>query len=139
MDRRKDEFLAMLGHELRNPLAPILNAALLLRLRSDRDREQGIKDPKLLKSVGIIERQVRQLAHLVDELLEVSRITTGKIQLHQERIAAGVVVRHAVATVRSLIDQRQHKLTVSRAEESWSSPKTQVHKPSRSWRRPLSF
>ena len=61
----------------------------------------------------IIERQVGQLTRIVDELLEVSRITTGRIQLHQERIAVGVVVENAVATVRSLIDQRKHELTVS--------------------------
>ena len=113
LDRRKDEFLAMLSHELRNPLAPILNAALLLRLHSNRNRLQGIENPVLQQSATIIERQVGQLTRIVDELLEVSRITTGRIQLHQERIAVGVVVEHAVATVRSLIDQRKHELTVS--------------------------
>jgi len=113
MDHRKDEFLAMLGHELRNPLAPILNAALLLRMHSNRNRLQGSEDPVLHQSVNIIERQVGQLAHLVDDLLEVSRINTGRIQLHQERIAVAGVVEHAVATVRPLIDQRKHELTVS--------------------------
>ena len=113
LDRRKDEFLAMLSHELRNPLAPILNAALLLRLHSNRNRLHGIENPILQQSATIIERQVGQLARIVDELLEVSRITTGRIQLHQERIALGVVVENAVATVRSLIDQRKHELTVS--------------------------
>jgi PAS domain S-box-containing protein len=113
LDRRKNEFLAMLSHELRNPLAPILNAALLLRLHSNRNRLQGIENPILQQSASIIERQVGQLARIVDELLEVSRITTGRIQLHQERLAVGVVVNNAVATVRSLIDQRKHELTVS--------------------------
>src|SRR5476651_893652 len=113
LDRRKDEFLAMLSHELRNPLAPILNAALLLRLHSNRNRLHGIEDPVVHQSAGIIERQVGQLARIVDELLEVSRITTGRIQLQKERIALSVVVEHAVATVRSLIDQRKHELTVS--------------------------
>ena len=113
LDRRKDEFLAMLSHELRNPLAPILNAALLLRLHSNRNRLHGIENPILQQSATIIERQVGQLTQIVDELLEVSRITTGRIQLHQERIAVGVVVENAVATVRSLIDQRKHELTVS--------------------------
>jgi PAS domain S-box-containing protein len=113
LDRRKDEFLAMLSHELRNPLAPILNAALLLRLHSNRNRLQGIENPILQQSASIIERQVGQLERIVDELLEVSRITTGRIQLHQDRIALGVVVENAVATVRSLIDQRKHELTVS--------------------------
>jgi len=113
LDHRKDEFLAMLSHELRNPLAPILNAALLLRLHSNRNRLQGIENPVIHQSAIIIERQVGQLARIVDELLEVSRITTGRIQLHQERIALGVVGENATATVRSLIDQRKHELTVS--------------------------
>ena len=113
LDRRKDEFLAMLSHELRNPLAPILNAALLLRLRSSRNRLQGIEDPVVHQSASIIERQVGQLARIVDELLEVSRITTGRIQLHPTRIALRVVVENAVGTVRALIDQRQHQLTMS--------------------------
>jgi PAS domain S-box-containing protein len=113
LDRRKDEFLAMLSHELRNPLAPILNATLLLRLHSNRNRLNGIENPVLQQSASIIERQVGQLVRIVDELLEVSRITTGRIQLQQERIAVGAVVEHAVATVRSLIDQHKHELTVS--------------------------
>jgi PAS domain S-box-containing protein len=113
LDRRKDEFLAMLSHELRTPLAPILNAALLLRLHSSRDRLHGVENPVLQQSVTIIERQVGRLARLVDELLEVSRITTGRIQLQQGRVALGVVVDNAVATVRSLFDQRKHELTVS--------------------------
>jgi signal transduction histidine kinase/CheY-like chemotaxis protein len=118
LDRRKDEFLAMLSHELRNPLAPILNAALLLRLHSNRNRLQGIENPIVQQSASIIERQVGQLAGIVDELLEISRITTGRIQLHQERIAVGVVVENAVATVRSLIDQRKHELTLSLPKQS---------------------
>jgi PAS domain S-box-containing protein len=113
LDRRKDEFLAMLSHELRNPLAPILNAALLLRLHSNRNRLHGIENPILQQSANIIERQVGQLTRIVDELLEVSRITTGRIQLRQESIAVGVVAENAVATVRSLIDQRKHELMVS--------------------------
>jgi PAS domain S-box-containing protein len=113
LDRRKDEFLAMLSHELRNPLAPILNAALLLRLHSNRNRLHGIENPVLQQSATIIERQVGQLARIVDELLEVSRITTGRIQLQRERIALAVVVENAAATVGSLIEQRKHELTVS--------------------------
>ena len=113
LDHRKNEFLAMLSHELRSPLAPILNAALLLRLHSNRNRLQGIENPVVHQSATIIERQVGQLVRIVDELLEVSRITTGRIHLHQERIAAAVVVENAVATVRSLIEQRKHELTVS--------------------------
>jgi len=113
LDHRKDEFLAMLGHELRNPLAPILNAALLLRLQSNRNRLHGIENPVLHQSVSIIERQVGQLVHLIDDLLEVSRITTGRIQLQQDRIAVAAVIENAVGTVRALIEQRKHELTVS--------------------------
>jgi PAS domain S-box-containing protein len=120
LDHRKDEFLAMLSHELRNPLAPILNAALLLRLHSNRNRLQGIENPIVQQSASIIERQVGQLTRIVDELLEVSRITTGRIQLHRQSISLGVVAENAVATVRSLIDQRKHKLTVTLpAEVIW--------------------
>jgi signal transduction histidine kinase/ActR/RegA family two-component response regulator len=113
LDRRKDEFLAMLSHELRNPLAPIVNAALLLRLHSNRNRLHGIENPVLQQSATIIERQAGQLTRIVDELLEVSRISTGRIQLRQERIALGVVVENAMATVRALFDQRRHELTMS--------------------------
>lgn len=113
LDHRKDEFLAMLSHELRNPLAPILNAALLLRLHSNQNRLQGVEDPILQQSATIIEHQVGHLAGIVDELLDVSRITTGRIQLHQERVAFDVVVENAVETVRPLIDQRRHELSVS--------------------------
>jgi signal transduction histidine kinase/ActR/RegA family two-component response regulator len=118
LDRRKDEFLAMLGHELRNPLAPILNAGHLLRVLSDRNRLEGIENPLLQQSAGIVERQGGQLAHLVDQLLEVSRINTGRIHLDQERIAVGVVVENAVETVRALIDQHGHALTVSLSPEA---------------------
>ncbi|HQZ65222.1 MAG TPA: PAS domain S-box protein [Planctomycetaceae bacterium] len=112
LHRRKDEFLAMLSHELRNPLAPILNAALLLRLSSNRDRLHGIENPILQQSAIIIERQVGQLVRIVDELLEVSRITTGKIQLLRERIALGSVVQNALETARPLLDERRHQLTL---------------------------
>ena len=113
LDRRKDEFLAMLSHELRNPLAPILNAAILLRLYSNRSRQQGIENPILQQSASVIERQIGQLTRIVDDLLEVSRITTGRIHLNREPIAIGIVIENAVATVRALIDQRRHELTVS--------------------------
>jgi PAS domain S-box-containing protein len=106
LHRRKDDFLAMLSHELRNPLAPIMNAVQLLGLQ---------KDEGLLQQQArtIIERQVGQLTSLVDDLLEVSRITTGRIRLHQERVTMNGVVEHAVETVRPLIEQRRHALTLS--------------------------
>lgn len=106
LHRRKDEFLAMLSHELRNPLAPISNAVQLLRLQSNEDQLQ-------LQARTIIERQVGQLKHLIDDLLEVSRITTGRVQLHRERVAIHGIVDRAVETARPLIEQRGHELTVS--------------------------
>jgi PAS domain S-box-containing protein len=105
-DRRKDEFLAMLAHELRNPLAPIANAVHLLR--HDRSENRVRQQAR-----AIIERQTARLARLVDELLEVSRITTGRIRLHLERIAIGGIVERAVETVRPLIEQHRHILAVS--------------------------
>jgi PAS domain S-box-containing protein len=105
LHRRKDEFLAMLSHELRNPLAPILNAVHLLRL-------QPGEDPLQNQARSIIERQVGRLSHLVDDLLEVSRITAGRIHLHQARVSLNGIVEYAVETVRPLIEQRQHDLEV---------------------------
>ena len=104
-DRRKDEFLAMLAHELRNPLAPIRNTVKLLRLTGDGDAttEWG-RD--------VIERQVEQLTRLVDDLLDVSRITRGKIRLQVEPIDLATVVAGAVETSRPVIDARRHALQV---------------------------
>ena len=107
LHRRKDEFLAMLSHELRSPLAPISNAVQLLGLQ--RASENLIQK----QARGIIERQLRQLQHLVDDLLEVSRITTGRVQLRRERVAISDIVEGAVETARPLIEQRRHEFTVS--------------------------
>ena len=107
MDRRKDEFLAMLSHELRSPLAPISNAVQLLGL--DTASESRVHQ----QARNIIERQLRQLQHLVDDLLEVSRITTGRVQLRSERVAVSDIANGAVETVRPLIEQRRHEITVS--------------------------
>ena len=103
LHRRKDEFLAMLSHELRNPLAPICNAVQLLRLQKN-------EDPIQQQARGIIERQVGQLTHLIDDLMEVSRITTGRIHLHEERLSLSGIVNHAIETVRPLIDHHRHSL-----------------------------
>ncbi|MFP5349004.1 MAG: ATP-binding protein [Gammaproteobacteria bacterium] len=105
-DRRKDEFIAMLAHELRNPLAPIANAVQLLRLAIQEDELQA-------KARAIIERQTAQLARFVDDLLDVSRITSGRLQLRREPVAIAGVVERAVESVRPLIEQRRHILTVS--------------------------
>jgi signal transduction histidine kinase/DNA-binding response OmpR family regulator len=104
-DRRKDEFLAMLAHELRNPLAPISNAVHVLHLSA--------QDPaKLTWAREVIGRQLRQLVRLVDDLLDVSRITRGKIELKLGPIDVAKVVGAAVETSRALVDALEHELTV---------------------------
>lgn len=112
LHRRKDEFLAMLSHELRSPLAPIANAVQLLGLPN------GVESLVQRQARGIIERQVGQLQHLVDDLLEVSRITTGRVQLRQARVALRGIVDGAVETARPLIDQRMHELSISLPQET---------------------
>jgi signal transduction histidine kinase/ActR/RegA family two-component response regulator len=107
-DRRKDEFLAMLAHELRNPLAPLSTALHLLPVATEK------RDDLL----AMAERQVRQLVRLVDDLLDVSRITGGKIALRRERIALGDVVARALETTRPLVESRGHDLTVSLPAEA---------------------
>ena len=107
LHRRKDEFLAMLSHELRSPLAPISNAVQMLGMQSNNENEFQ-KEAR-----GIIERQTNQLQHLVDDLLEVSRITTGMVQLRKVTVAVGDIIRSAVETVRPLILQRGHKINVT--------------------------
>ena len=99
----KDEFLAMLGHELRNPLAPIMTALELMRLRP----ELGAAHER-----AVIERQVQHLVGLVDDLLDVSRITRGKVELRAESVDLAEVVAHAVEVVSPLLEQRRHVLTV---------------------------
>ncbi|HYD96129.1 MAG TPA: ATP-binding protein [Noviherbaspirillum sp.] len=105
MDRRKDEFLAMLGHELRNPLAPIMNSLELMRMHGDA--------PALVaRHRDTIARQVALMTRLVDDLLDVSRITRGKIELKMETIALDQVIERAVEIVRPLIDERNHRLDI---------------------------
>ena len=105
-DRNKDEFLATLAHELRNPLAPIRNSLHLLRLTTG-------KDPTLERISEMMERQVDHMVRLVDDLLEVSRITRGKIELRKERIELAAAVRRAVETSSPLIEAGQHQLAIS--------------------------
>jgi PAS domain S-box-containing protein len=104
-DRRKDEFLAILAHELRNPLAPVRNAVQIMRLT-------GSLSPELEWAREVIERQVQQMSRLVDDLLDISRITSGKIQLRRERIQLAAVVNSAVEASRPLIDTLGHRLSV---------------------------
>jgi signal transduction histidine kinase len=105
-DRRKDEFLAMLAHELRNPLAPIGNAVHILRASAD-------DPPRLAWAEDVIDRQLRQLVRLVDDLLDVSRITRGKIDLKIESVDVARVVAAAVETSRPYVDALEHALVVS--------------------------
>jgi len=106
LHRRKDEFLAMLSHELRNPLASLVNGVHLLRLQ-EADENAIQKQART-----IIERQVGHLTRLIDDLLEVSRISTGRIRLHRENIDARGVVQRAVEMVRPLMMERHHELTI---------------------------
>ncbi|HEY1231094.1 MAG TPA: PAS domain S-box protein, partial [Ramlibacter sp.] len=103
--RRLNDFIALLAHELRNPLAPIRNGVTLMQL----DRSLS---PSVVKVRDIIDRQVMQLTRLVDDLLDVSRLTTGKILLRPERVSIGDIVRRSVETVRPLVDARRHTLAV---------------------------
>src|SRR5262249_26691926 len=103
-DRRKDEFLALLSHELRNPLAPILTAARLLEHHVDAEGQQDL---------DVIVRQVRHLVRLVDDLLDVSRVARGAVTLAMTRMELANVVARAVEATAPLIVQRGHRLDVS--------------------------
>jgi signal transduction histidine kinase/DNA-binding response OmpR family regulator len=102
-DRRKDEFLAMLGHELRNPLTPLVSALQFLRLR-------GESDPAVAKAHRAMDRQLRHIVRLVDDLLDVARITNGTIELRKELVELGAVLDDAIATCLPLVTERQHNL-----------------------------
>jgi two-component system CheB/CheR fusion protein len=105
-DRRKNEFLATLAHELRNPLSPIRNALQVLRLK-------GSEDPEILWGQDMIDRQVRHLTRLIDDLLDVSRITRNRLELRKERVALTEILYGAVESSRPLIHQYRHKLAVT--------------------------
>jgi signal transduction histidine kinase len=105
-NRRKDEFLAMLSHELRNPLAPIRNAVEVIRRLAP-------PDAKLTMARDVVDRQVSLLARLVEELLDVSRISQGKISLKKEPVDLARILAHSVETTRPLIDARSQTLSVS--------------------------
>jgi signal transduction histidine kinase/ActR/RegA family two-component response regulator len=101
---RKDEFLAMLAHELRNPLAPLRSVVDIARLRP--------VPTMTARELGILDRQTAALARIVDDLLDVARITHGKIELQREPIALETLIAHAVESVQSLIDGRRHTLVL---------------------------
>jgi PAS domain S-box-containing protein len=105
-DRRKDEFLAMLAHELRNPLSPIRSAVEVMQ-------QLGLADPTLRWAHDVVQRQVLHLSRLVDDLLDVSRINRDLIRLQRRPVELAEVVGQAVETVRPLLDGRQHRLTVA--------------------------
>jgi two-component system, sensor histidine kinase len=105
-DRRKDEFLAMLAHELRNPLAPIRHASEFLALALP-------QDPQMQATAGIVRRQVTHLSRLVDDLLDVSRITQGRIELQKAPVDLAAVVAQALESVEPLIRQKRHKVFVA--------------------------
>lgn len=105
-NRRKDEFLAMLAHELRNPLAPIRNGLAILQMAEG--------DPAVVRRIrGMMSRQVDHLGRLVDDLLDVSRITRGKVELRLEAVDLNTVLARAAEAARPLIDARRHRLIVT--------------------------
>ncbi len=109
-NRHKDEFLAMLAHELRNPLAPIRNAVQLMSQRPQ-------TDPQIVWSREIIERQLGHLTRLVDDLLDVSRITRGKINVAREPVDVALVVTRAIETVQPVLTEMGHQLTLQMIPE----------------------
>ncbi len=105
-DRRKDEFLSTLAHELRNPLVPIRNALEIMRLASNA--------PAVVESSRtLIERQIKQMVRLIDDFLDVARLSRGTIQLKRERVEASSIVASALESCRPFIDRAGHRLTLS--------------------------
>lgn len=111
-DRRKDEFIAMLAHELRNPLVPIHNGVHLLKARA----EQNGSEPNR-RLLDMMERQVAHLVRLVDDLLEMSRVASGKIELRREQTDIATILRNALETSRPLIEKGRHDVTLSTPTE----------------------
>ncbi|MGV3656261.1 MAG: ATP-binding protein [Noviherbaspirillum sp.] len=109
-DKRKDEFLATLAHELRNPLAPLVNGLAILRMPNGNPATAA-------KAREIMERQLRQMVRLVDDLLDVSRITTGKLAVREERVELQTLVRSAVELNAPLLEQRRHELRLELPEQ----------------------
>ena len=105
-DRRKTRFLAVLAHELRNPLAPLTSALEILRLAGD-------DSAAATRAIGVMDRQLQQLGRLVDDLLDLSRITTGKVELRREHVPVEAIVESALETCRPLIEASHHTLTVT--------------------------
>jgi PAS domain S-box-containing protein len=108
--RQKDEFLAMLAHELRNPIAPIRNATHVIALSNS-------AEPRIQWAKDVIERQVNQLSRLVDDLLDISRVTRGKIRIDMQSVDLGMAVARGIETAQPDIESRRHDLTVSMPNE----------------------
>jgi two-component system, sensor histidine kinase len=109
-DRRKDEFIAMLAHELRNPLAPIVIGIELME-------SYGLNDALLKRTHETMKRQVEQLTRLVDDLLDVSRITSGKIELRKESVILATIIEQAVDVARPALEAHGHRLTIEMTDE----------------------
>jgi signal transduction histidine kinase/CheY-like chemotaxis protein len=105
-DARKNEFLAMLGHELRNPLAPIRNAVKVMK-------QLGSDNPDLCWARDVVDHQVRQMAQLVDDLLEISRVTSGKVRLQKEAVDVATIVAFAIETSRPVLETDHHRLSIA--------------------------
>ncbi len=109
-DRRKNEFLAMLGHELRNPLAALVSAGNLLV-------SEAVGETKKAWAAGVIQRQVRAMMHLVNDMLDITRITSGSIELNRQTVLLKTVVQSAIEVCQPIVDERHHTLSVSLPEE----------------------
>jgi signal transduction histidine kinase len=110
-NRRKDEFLATLAHELRNPLAPVRNAIQVLRLK-------GLASPELQWAAELIDRQIQAMSRLIDDLMDVSRINQGRIELRRQRVELARVLQDAVETTRPFIDECGHELALILPDQS---------------------
>jgi signal transduction histidine kinase/BarA-like signal transduction histidine kinase len=110
VDSRKDEFLAMLGHELRNPLAPVTTALQIMRIHES-------EPARVARSREIVERQIEHMTRLIDDLLDVSRITRGKIELREQPLLLSAVIEQAVESARPLIDERGHRISLDLPSE----------------------
>lgn len=108
-DRRKDEFLATLAHELRNPLAPVRNGVQILKMGRSPERDE--------RTLGMMDRQLTHMVHMVDDLLDVSRVSSGKVVLRKERVELKSVIEAAVETTRQVVEGGKHELTVALPDE----------------------
>ena len=112
-DRRKDEFLATLAHELRNPLAPLRNGLQIARLTSK-------ADSPFQRTIDMMDRQLTHLVHLVDDLLDVGRISSGKIELRRDKITLADILASSAEAARTAIDMHGHELLIEPgADELW--------------------